>query len=101
MYLLKPNGYGYGDSYGNGDGYGDGYSNGDGPGHLGDGYGDGFSDGHGDGYGYGYNSGNGRGYGHNIPEENLFTVEHLICLMAIRRNITIVRQTNHNQGATP
>ena len=87
MYLLKPVGTGYG--YGYGDGFSDG-----------DGYGDGFSDGHGDGYGYGYNNGSGRGYGHDISDLSSFTAEHLICLMAIRHNLTIVRQ-QPQLGETP
>ena len=95
MYLIRHNAMGDGLT---GNGFGAGY--GDGPGHLGDGYGDGFIDGHGDGYGYGYNSGNGRGYGHDIPDLSSFTAEHLICLMAIRHNITIVRQ-QPQLGETP
>ena len=96
MYLIRHNAMGDGLT---GDGFGNGFGAGYGDGN-GDGYGDG--NGHGDGYGYGYNSGNGRGYGHDhdIPDSSSFTAEHLICLMAIRHNLTIVRQ-QPQLGETP
>ena len=80
MYLLKPNGSGYG--------YGDGY-----------GYDDGNGYGHGRGYGYGNGDGYGNGNGNGGTDP--LTPEHVICLMALRYKLTTVRQTNHNQGATP
>ena len=62
LWVILPDGYGYGDGYGNGNGYGDGYGNGDGNGD-GDGYGDGNGYGYGYGDGYGNGDGNGDGYG--------------------------------------
>jgi hypothetical protein len=66
MWLLKSNGYGFGDSNGYGYGYGNRYGTRSG---LGFGSGNGYGDVYGDGYGKSacgnYTNGNGYGYGNN------------------------------------
>lgn len=71
MYLLEPNGYGYG----KGNGYGDGDGNG-------------YGDGNGDGYG------NWDGGGH-LYDADPFTPEHVICIIATRQ---LIREETHESN---
>ena len=76
MYLLTPNGNGYGSGYGNGNGYGDG-----------NGYGNGYGDGNGSGNGYGSGNGSGSGNGDgngDVGSEERFSFEQHIIMGAVR-----------------